>query len=201
MCYIYVSQNNKNGKRPPGFSLIELLVVIGIIMMLSSISLIFISGFLKDERLKQGGLIVQSVFRKSQQLAATQRQMHFLVFETDKSLMVIYKDTNENQIYDAATDEQVDESIILPKEIKFLTGVQGPPLFRLTQPYLGFRSDGSLMMPTGVSDQSMVHPPKADKTDIVLEQKNKPKSKMYLDYTALTGKIRKMILYTEESIK
>ena len=195
-----LSRHNGRGGSLTGFTLIELIVVISIIVLMTSISMVFVSKFIKSENLKHGGLILRTTFMKVRQLAATQRIMHFLVFEPNTSSMTIYKDINGNQTWDKNTDEQVDETIGLPEGISFLSGHDGPPLFNLPEPYLylGFRTDASLMMPTGISDQSLVHPPKIKETDIVLKQKNQPKTKMYIDFERGTAKIRVLLLYTEK---
>ena len=65
----------------------ELLVVIGIIVLMTAMSLPAISKFLDGQSLQQSGRILQSAFNDARRAAITQRTKQYLVFfrETEKS--------------------------------------------------------------------------------------------------------------------
>lgn len=71
--------------RNRGFTLMELLVVMGIIIIMTAMSLPAISKFLDGQSLQQSGRIVQSAFNDARRAAITQRTKQYLVFfrETD----------------------------------------------------------------------------------------------------------------------
>lgn len=71
--------------RNGGFTLMELLVVMGIIIILTAMSLPAISKFLDGQSLQQSGRILQSAFNDARRAAITQRTKQYLVFfrETD----------------------------------------------------------------------------------------------------------------------
>lgn len=72
-------------RRAGGFTLMELLVVMGIIVIMTAMSLPAISKFLDGQSLQQSGRILQSAFNDARRAAITQRTKQYLVFfrETD----------------------------------------------------------------------------------------------------------------------
>ncbi|MBI5779833.1 MAG: hypothetical protein HZA49_10340 [Planctomycetes bacterium] len=186
----------KSGKDWAGFTLIELLVVITIVIIIMSISVVSLLPLLKGNPVKYSAQIVQGVFRQTAQYAATERRMHFIVFDKEKSFMSIYKDGNDDPDVNAdpdnefnkSKDTQVGVTVALSKGVLFSDQA---PLFELDEPYVGFRPNGSLVLPDGVSDLSLKNP-EAENADIILEQRGKSGT-MYLDFTITTGRIIKMI--------
>lgn len=178
-------------KRRSGFTLVELLMVITIVMILLSVTIVFI-GSMSGNAVKSSARIVQSVFMRTAQYATTQRTMFFIVFDMDKSFMSVYEDADEDNQFDKSKDALVGEMVSLSKGV-FFSG--RPPLFQAAQPFIGFKSNGSLVLPEGVPDLSLGDNP-ADEADIILEQKNKP-GKMYLDFTVMTGRIVRSV-YRED---
>lgn len=63
-----------------GFTLMELLVVVGIIIIMTALSIPAISKFLDGQSLQQSGRIVQSAFNEARRAAITQRAKNYLVF-------------------------------------------------------------------------------------------------------------------------
>lgn len=66
--------------RRRGFTLMELMVVIGIIVVMTALSIPAINKFLDGQTLTQGGRIVQSAFNEARRAAITQRSKNYLVF-------------------------------------------------------------------------------------------------------------------------
>jgi prepilin-type N-terminal cleavage/methylation domain-containing protein len=174
-----------------GFTLVELLVVITIVMILLSVSIVFLGG-MSGSAVKSSARIVQSVFMRTAQYATTQRVMFFIVFDKDKSFMSVYEDSDEDGQFSKSKDALVGEVVALSKGVSFSAQ---PPLFKSAEPYVGFKSNGSLVLPEGVPDLSMGDNP-AEEADIILEQKNKL-GKMYLDFTVMTGRIVRSV-YRED---
>ncbi len=62
------------------FTLMELMVVIGIIMIMTAISIPAISKFMDGQKLQQSGRLMQSSFNEARRAAITQRARNVLVF-------------------------------------------------------------------------------------------------------------------------
>lgn len=65
------------------FTLMELMVVVGIIMVMTAMALPAISKFLDGQSLQQGGRILQSAFNEARRAAITQRTKQYMVFFRD----------------------------------------------------------------------------------------------------------------------
>jgi prepilin-type N-terminal cleavage/methylation domain-containing protein len=66
-----------------GFTLIELMVVLGIIMLMMALAIPAIKKFSDGQRLSQSGRILQSAFNEARRAAITQREKQYLIFYRD----------------------------------------------------------------------------------------------------------------------
>lgn len=172
-----------SGKDGAGFTLVELLVVITIMMVVMAIA-IPVMNSMSGNPIKNSAQIVKAVFMRTGQYASTQGAMYFISFDRVSSSMSIYEDANEDNQFKKSDDKQVGESVVLPKGVIFSDKA---PLFKSDDIFVGFKSNGSLVLPEGVSDLSLGQNPD-EESDIILEQNGNP-GKMYLDFTITTGRI------------
>lgn len=80
------------GARRRSFTLMELLVVIGIIIVMTAMSIPAVKKFMDGQRLSQSGRILQSAFNEARRAAITQRTRQYLLFfrETTPSQQLQY---------------------------------------------------------------------------------------------------------------
>ncbi len=200
------------------FTLIELLVVIAIIIIIATVSLVLIQSLTKGQSVKSGGRITQGAFSKARQLSAAQRVTHFLVFAngTDPATgmttgrMEVHRDVNRDNVYQPATDLIVDQAIMIPKGLRFrMRGANNLPQ-QATPAWLAFLSDGSIVSDANGGAGYFPNPdvPSSqydadfgagnlswNRADITIEQSSGSPGKVYLDYTAPTGKLRKLVYW------
>lgn len=131
-----------------GFTLLELIVVVSIILFLTATSIAALSMFGRGSAAKHGARIVDSQLRRARQLAANARVYHFILFDQVNGRMSIYKDTPTAgpaaaRFFDLATDTVVGVPVDLPKGVEFkpvAAGIGGiPPLL-----VVAVRPDGSM---------------------------------------------------------
>ena len=158
------------------FTLIELMVVIIIILVVTSMSLVFLGPFLRGSEVKYSGQIVFAAFSKARQYAGQKRRGCFIGFEATKNdagavvynTINFYEDTNNDGLFQpppgAGTDQRINEQPQrLPGLVRFMPHTTGNlivpftlPLYTVTgQPLrvdiVGVRPDGTLQ--NGIKQQ------------------------------------------------
>lgn len=210
-----------------GFTLIEMLVVISIIIVVSTMSLAFLSLFSRGQSVKEGARIVQAAFGECRQMAAAKRQVHFIhfpryatntgnvydriVYFADSDVVLANKGVCNQPNGNGPGDRKEEREVFLPKSVQFSDAT--PPnnsLFNAANqpgtywPYLCFRPDGTIQMPTtAVTDKSMNNPATSQtntiarqNADIVLFRPAGPEI-MAMDFVLETGKIRRMCFFKQ----
>lgn len=103
----------KKLKTQKGFSLVELLVAMTIIVILASVIILYITNFLPQIRLTNGAREVVSALRKAQNLATTEQNIHSVRFAQGTNNYSIIRITNGT--------ETILETIQLPSKITILS--------------------------------------------------------------------------------
>ncbi|MBI5360928.1 MAG: type II secretion system protein [Planctomycetes bacterium] len=151
----------KNKGTQNGFTLIELMVVISIMLIILSMSVASFMGFIGPARIKSAGIIIQTLFDQVAQTARSERITLFVYFDVKQSTMIIYRDTDDDGLFTEADKVLEDRTPIrLPSKIEFYYQAsdpinQPPPqLFAQSESkrWVGFTPYGSLILPEGVLD-------------------------------------------------
>ncbi len=93
---------NRPTRKPiqSGFTIVELLVVIVIISILVTSSTIMVLQFVESRGLRGNGRIVEMVFDRARQLAQSEGEEHFVIFEDETenapANLIIVKDMNRD---------------------------------------------------------------------------------------------------------
>lgn len=146
-----LQRTNPNGFS--GFTLLEMLVVVAIILVLTAMSVAALSMFGQGSAAKHAARILQSQFYRARQMAASTRVYHFLYIDAVANRMTIFKDNLTAagavpRVYDVLTDTLVGDSVELPKGVAFRQLPPGgaAPVGQGIPPALviAFRPDGSI---------------------------------------------------------
>ena len=114
--------------RRRAFTLVELLVVIGIMMLLASMSVIAIAPLFRGSALGAGARVVQAVVYQARTYAATQGVNATAFFDVGNRSMSIYANPN------MAPGDRVDEPEFLPTGISFWVYANGIPVTQVWTP-------------------------------------------------------------------
>ena len=175
-------------RKSRGFTLVEMMVVVVIILVLVTGSISILNVFMRGQSIKQAGRIINSQFMQARQRSTSEKVVYFLEFDGVRNTMKLYKDTNLNRSLDVGTDEMVGDEHPLPKTIAFETSVAGSMMALPAPIYVRFYPDGSCILPVG---EKTFDPDTALTADLVLMQPGQT-HKLYLDISPPSGKLRKM---------
>ncbi|KAF0245302.1 MAG: hypothetical protein FD180_1707 [Planctomycetota bacterium] len=199
-------------RRQNGFSMIEMLVVITIILVLVTGSISILGIFMRGQGLKQAGRIVGTQFMHARQKASSEKCIYFLQLDTARHVMRLYRDVDPDgpagpKTFDRTllttgpdADLQDGDEHPLPNHIEFAcsqawaSGIAGKSLtskapFDVAGStfWIGFYPDGSCVLPT----TEVGWDPDALKTaDLMLIQEGQS-GRVYIDINPASGKVRK----------
>lgn len=183
----------------PAFTLIEMLVVISIIVVVTSLSVSALSVFLRGQNVKAGGRIVQTTFLQARQLAATKRVMTWLDFNPNTHIMTLWEDDGNGQWDDPEPAAfLVGKPEPLPRTVEFDTSANSGLFNGISDTrQIGFFPDGRLKPGSGTSlDKAFTPDATPGTADIILLQKGQT-SRLYMDVDKFTGKVRKLAFRVE----
>ncbi|NUN47331.1 MAG: prepilin-type N-terminal cleavage/methylation domain-containing protein [Candidatus Brocadiae bacterium] len=196
-------------KRNAGFTMVEMLVVVAIILILVTSSISILSVFMRGQGIKQAGSILGGHMMRARQLAVAEKVRIFLEIDETKQVVRIWRDVDPDGPTSAAvtysgvlekgTDEQVGEEYPLPKNISFDVGPRTAfgTIAAASPKYITFFPDGTMVMPAGEKTFNPNTDPKSTRSaDMVLIQ-NGQAHEVYIDLSPAGGKIRKQAYRTE----
>jgi len=174
----------------PGFTLIELMIVVIIIVIMAGMSVALLSTFFRGQGARQGAAILSQAAALCKQEAASRHRVTYLVFSAvgQDAWVEIHDDTTWSGQYQAdASHPLVGERILLPK---FATFDRSPDWIGFyPSGYLKF-SAGSPPMPASGFDRVMNGPAPVPIGDVVIGLQNQP-FKMCLNFDRASGKVRR----------
>jgi len=180
--------------RRRGFTLIELMVVIIIIVIMTGITLAMMSVFMRDQGIRGAGNMVANTLSLCRQYAAEKRVMHFVVFSNNDTegcgVMKTYRDINNSKSYDNADVEIEGGTVLLPKNV----------IFKKVPAWIGITPTGFC---TGYTDMSSSMYEKRmrdfqEEGDIILVNKAGRYRAWCMDIDPAAGKVRRGVLLTDE---
>ena len=125
------------------FTLIELLTVVGIMLMLASVTLIAVAPFIRGRSSGAAARVVQAAIYQARTYAATQGSNATVYFDPATRSFTLYASTYIHP------DNRLDErATFLPPGIRFVVNAAGDPVVQasgtLSRRTLVFRPSGSL---------------------------------------------------------
>lgn len=98
-------------RRRAGFTLLELLIVITIIVLLATISVALLSALFRGQGARQSAMLVTQVLAQAKQEAAKTHRYHFVVFskEGQEGWMEIHMDMDNNGMYNGDQDPRTND--------------------------------------------------------------------------------------------
>jgi prepilin-type N-terminal cleavage/methylation domain-containing protein len=184
-------------RRRAGFTLLELLIVITIIVLLATISVALLSALFRGQGVRQAAMLVTQVLAQAKQEAAKTHRYHFVVFskEGQEGWMEIHMDMDNNGMYNGDQDPRTnDPDPLVPEsytELPRMTAFERAPVWIGISPsgYCSF-SPGFQPMQPSAFDSIMNGGRPTPVGDIIIRVSNKPYV-MCLSLDRASAKIRR----------
>jgi prepilin-type N-terminal cleavage/methylation domain-containing protein len=206
-------------KSKSGFSMIELLVVVTIILVLVTGSISIMSVFMRGQGIKQSGRVIQGQFMNARQKATSEKTVYYLVFDTQKQVMRMYRDVDPDgptapktydrlfQLTGVDKDQLEGDEHPLPNRIEFgcaqtwVVPSIATKCMTSTAPFniagssfwISFYPDGTCVLPAA---EKTYDPDTGGTADLILVQ-NGQTNKLFMDLNPASGKVRKQAYRTQ----
>lgn len=194
-----IPRDRRPGRRA-GFTLIEMLIVIIIIVILTGVSVALLGIFFRGQGVRQGSQIVQMAIAECKQAAAKTHRIHFLVFSmvNQEAWLEIHTDNIQNPdgIYQGdqnPTTTDADPAIDPPGKIDLPKHVQfnyAPTWIAFTPSGYCYFNGGFKEVQASTFDSVMNGASPNPIGDIIIKAETQPYF-MCLDLDRATGKIRR----------
>ncbi len=178
-----------------GFTIVELLVVMVVIIILSAVSIPMFSSMFQSHGVNEGSSIIVQVISNARELAARDQGFYFIEFTNveERGQMKIFKDKNSNRIFEPNIDTEVSPNPTrLPQGVIFYTDKDGKKKY---PDWLGFNSTGYSVFPAGyqtysykILEPNFGGPDPKLWGDIIISSKDQPE-KVCIDVNELTGEV------------
>jgi prepilin-type N-terminal cleavage/methylation domain-containing protein len=180
-----------------GFTLLEMLIVIAIIVIVATISVATLGGFFRGQGARQGAMVVTQVVARAKQEAAKRRRHVFVVFskQGEEAFLEIHEDKNNDGLYQGDQDPRtVDPDPLLSEgrsDLPRLVVFEYSPVWMSFAPsgYLTF-SGGFKEVQASSFDTIMNGPSPKPVGDVILRVQNQPYL-MCIDLDRASGKTRR----------
>ncbi len=184
-------------KRPHGFTLLEMMIVIAIIGIILGAAVALLGVMFKGESVRQGAAIVSQGIAEAKQWAAKEHEYFFLVFSKtgEEGWIEVHRDANKDGLY------QGDQDFKTPDADPVVEGIRAdlPKFvsFEIAPNWVGIAPSGYLSFAPGFNEVQAstfdaVHNGDAPKPigDIVLKVANRG-FRACMDLDKATGKVRR----------
>jgi len=190
-----------------GFTLIEMLVVIIIIVILAGVTIALLGTFFRGQGVRQGAQIVSQVIAEAKQAAAKTHRVHFVVFSKAKTeaWMEIHVDNIQNPdgLYQGDQNSTTNDAdpaldggrIDLPKHVQF---DYAPDWMAISPSGYCYFNGGFKEIQASTFDAVMNGASPSAVGDIILKIDFQPYL-MCLDLDRASGKIRRSFFLNQES--
>lgn len=137
------------GNAKKGFTLIEMLVVLIIIGIMTTITLALMGVLSEGSSLTTSVQLLRETFSEARGLATSTNKTYFIRIEDEtidnikRGKLTIYSDTDKDGLFTAASDTPIDSR---PTELMNFV------VFEKAPQWIGFAPSGDTVFPSGVSD-------------------------------------------------
>jgi prepilin-type N-terminal cleavage/methylation domain-containing protein len=189
-----------------GFTLIEMLIVIIIIVILAGVSVALLNVFFRGQGVRQGSAIVSQVMAEAKQAAAKTHRVHFVIFSKTKTEAWLEIHTDNIQTPDGIYqgDQNSDSNdadpalpggrIDLPKHVQF---EYAPTWIAFTPSGYCYFGGGFKEIQASTFDSIMNGATPNPVGDVILKTSNQPYY-MCMDMDRASGKIRRYFFLNQE---